>query len=111
MGVGFTTFSTPLASGDQTLSVSTAQLDASGNFSQTQPLAGSQTSLTVSLTNTDATVGTVPATVVMKPGPGNDTSSVTFHPLKVGTTTASVSQPTGYTPPTDGTASLKINVQ
>jgi hypothetical protein len=109
MGVGFTTFNTPLASGDQTLSVSTAQLDTGGNFIQTQALAGAA-SLTVSLTNTDATVGTVPATVAITRG--SDTSSVTFHPLKVGTTTAGVVQPAGgYTMPTDGTASLKINVQ
>jgi hypothetical protein len=108
-GVGLTTFNTPLASGNQTLSVSTAQLDTSGNFIQTQSLAGAA-SLTVSLTNTDATVGTVPATVAITPG--TDTSSVTFHPLKVGTTTVGVVQPAGgYTAPTDGTASLKINVQ
>ncbi len=36
LGVGFTTFNTPLASGDQTLSISTAQLDTMGNFVQTQ---------------------------------------------------------------------------
>ena len=108
-GVGLTTFNTPLASGNQTLSVSTAQLDSLGNFVQTQSLAGTA-SLTVTLTNTDATVGTVPATVAITPG--TDTSSVTFHPLKVGTTTIGVVQPAGgYTAPTDGTASLKINVQ
>ena len=108
MGVGFTTFNTPLASGDQTLSVSTAQLDTGGNFVQTQALAGAA-SLTVSLTNTDATVGTVPATVVITRG--SDTSTVTFHPLKVGTTTAGVVHPGGYTMSSDGSASLKITVQ
>ncbi len=107
-GVGLTTFNTPLASGNQTLSVSTAQLDAGGNFVQTQALAGTA-ALTVSLTNTDATVGTVPATVAITPG--TDTSSVTFHPIKVGTAIIGVVQPGGYTAPTDGTASLKINVQ
>jgi hypothetical protein len=108
-GAGITTFNTPLASGNQTLSVSTAQLDPSGNFVQTQALAGNA-SLTVSLTNTDATVGTVPATVAITPG--TDTSTAQFHPLKVGTTTVGY-QPVGggYTTPTDGTASLKINVQ
>jgi hypothetical protein len=108
VGMGLTTFNTPLASGDQTLSVSTAQLDTSFNFVQTQALAGAA-SLTVSLNNSDATVGTVPATVAITPG--TDTSTVTFHPLKVGTTTTGVVQPGGYTMPTHGTASLKINVQ
>jgi hypothetical protein len=109
LGVGFTTFNTPLASGDPTLSISTAQLDTMGNFVQTQALAGS-VPLTLSLTNTDATVGTVPATVPITPG--TDTSTVQFHPLKVGTNTIGVVQPAGgYTSPTDGTGSLRINVQ
>jgi hypothetical protein len=108
-GVGLTTFNTPLASGNQPLSISTAQIDSSGNFIQTQALAGTA-SLTISLTNTDATVGTVPATVTITPG--NDTGTVQFHPLKVGTTSIGVVQPSGgFTAPTDGTASLKINVQ
>jgi hypothetical protein len=108
VGVGLSTFNTPLASGNQPLSISTAQLDTAGNFVQTQALAGSA-SLTVSLTNTDATVGTVPATVAITPG--TDTGTVQFHPLKVGTTTIGVVQPGGgFTASTDGTASLKINV-
>jgi hypothetical protein len=110
LGVGWTTFNTLLASGNQTLSISTAQLDSMGRFVQTQPLAGT-VPLTLSLTNTDATVGTVPATVAITPG--TDTSTVQFQPLKVGTIMMiGVVQPSGgYTPPTDGTGSLRINVQ
>jgi hypothetical protein len=109
LGVGFTTFNTPLASGNQTLSISTAQLDSMGRFVQTQPLAGT-VPLTLSLTNTDATVGTVPATLAITPG--TDTSTVQFQPLKVGTNMIGVVQPAGgYTSPTDGTGSLRINVQ
>jgi hypothetical protein len=109
-GVGFT-FNTPLASGNQPLSISTAQLDTSGNFVQTQALAGTA-SLTVSLTNSDATVGTLPVPATVTITPGNDTGTVQFHPLKVGTTNIGVVQPSGgYTAPTDGTNLLKINVQ
>jgi hypothetical protein len=106
-GPGFP-FNTPLASGNQTLSISTAQLDTSGNFVQTQPLAGTAL-LTVSLTNSNPAVGTVPATATITPG--NDTGTVQFHPLTVGTTTIGVTQPSGYSAPTDSTNSLKINVQ
>ena len=109
LGVGFTPFNTPLASGNQPLSISTAQLDTSGNFVQTQALAGTA-SLTVSLTNSDATVGTLPVPATVAITPGNDTGTVQFHPLKVGTTIIGVVQG-GYTAPTDGTNSLKINVQ
>jgi hypothetical protein len=109
LGVGWTTFNTLLASGNQTLSISTAQLDSMGRFVQTQPLAGT-VPLTLSLTNTDATVGTVPATVVITPG--TDTGTVQFQPLNAGTNMIGVVQPAGgYTPPTDGTGSLRINVQ
>jgi hypothetical protein len=111
LGVGFTTFNTPLASGNQPLSISTAQLDASGNFVQPQALAGTA-SLTVSLTNSDATVGTLPVPATVTITPGSDTGTVQFHPLKVGTAIIGVLQPSGgYTAPNDGTNSLKINVQ
>jgi hypothetical protein len=108
-GLGLTTFNAPLASGNQPLSISTAQLDSIGNVIQTQALAGTA-SLTVSLTDTDATVGTVPATVTITSGA--DTGTVPFHPLKSGTTSIGVVQPSGgYTAPTDGSGSLRINVQ
>jgi hypothetical protein len=106
-GVGIT-FNTPLASGNQPLSISTAQIDSSGNFIETQPLAGTA-ALTVTLTNSNPAVGTVPATATITPG--TDTVTVQFHPLTVGTTTIGVNQPAGYSTPTDGSNSLKINVQ
>jgi hypothetical protein len=107
-GIGITTFTTPLASGPQTLSISTAQLDPSGNFVQTQPLAGPAT-LTISLTDSNPAVGTVPATVAITPG--NDTGTVQFNPLSTGTTFIGVTQPAGFPGSTDGTNLLKVNVQ
>ena len=104
-------FNTPLSAGDQPLSVSTAQLDSSGNFVQVQPLAGTA-SLTVSLTNSTPATGTVPATATIAPGDAaNGTAIVQFHPLKTGSTTIGVNQPSGYTASIDGSTFVKINVQ
>ncbi|HEY6293866.1 MAG TPA: hypothetical protein VI455_20115, partial [Terriglobia bacterium] len=107
-------FITPLASANQPLNISTAQLDTSGNFIQTMALAGTA-SLTVSLTNTNAGVGTVPGSVSVPPG--NDTSgnplaaTATFHPVAMGATMIGVTQPAGFSIPTDGSATLTVNVQ
>jgi hypothetical protein len=107
-GVGFP-FNTPLASGNQPLSISTAQLDPNTlGFVQTQPLAGA-VALTVTLINSNSAVGTVPGTVTITPG--TDTGTVQFHPITMGMTTIGVTEPTGYSTPSDGTNALKITVQ
>ncbi len=108
---GLIPFNTALSGGDKPLSILTAQLDASGNFVQPQPLAGSA-SLTVLTTNSNSATGTVPSTATILPGnTANGTTSVQFHPVAVGSTTIGVAQPFGYTVPIDGTSSLKVNVQ
>jgi hypothetical protein len=103
-----------LSSGDQPLSISPAQLDAGGNMIQTQALAG-PASLVIQLTNSTPGTGTIPSTVTIVPGFNADgtpkTATATFHPVAVGTTMIGASQPAGFSVPTDGTSSLKINVQ
>jgi hypothetical protein len=111
---GMIPFNTPLSSGDQPLTISAAQLDTNGNMIQTQALAGSA-SLVINLTNSTPGTGTLPSTVTIAPGFNADgtpkTATATFHPVAVGTTKSSVSQPASFTAPTDGSNSLTINVQ
>jgi hypothetical protein len=111
---GIVPFNTPLSSGDQPLTISAAQLDTGGNLIQTQALAGSA-SLVINLTNSTPGTGTIPSTVTIAPGFNADgtpkTATATFHPVAVGTTKSSVSQPAGFSTPTDGTNSVTINVQ
>jgi hypothetical protein len=105
------TFNTPLSSGNQSLMVSTAQLDSSGNFVFIQPLAGTSP-LAVTLTDSNSAVGTVPTTVMIAPGStANGTALATFHPVATGTTIIGVSQPSAFTAPTDGSNSLTVKVQ
>jgi sugar lactone lactonase YvrE len=104
-------FNTALANGDQRLIVATGQLDANGNFVQIQPLAGTA-SLSITLINSNPSVGTVPGTVTIAPGnTANGTANVTFHPVTTGTTSISVAQPSGYSTPTDGSNKVTVNVQ
>jgi hypothetical protein len=105
-------FNTPLSGGNITLTVMTAMLDPStGGFVFQQALAGTS-SLTVALTDSNSGVGTVPATVTIAPGnTANGTANVTFHPVATGSTVIGTVQPSGFTSPTDGSNSLKINVQ
>jgi hypothetical protein len=108
---GLIPFNTPLSGGDKPLSILTAQLDASGNFVQAQPLAGTA-SLTILTSNSNSATGTVSSTATILPGnTANGTTTVQFHPVAVGSTTITAAQPFGYTVPADGTGSLKINVQ
>ena len=104
-------FNTALANGNQAFIVATGQLDANGNFVQIQPLAGTA-SLSITLINSNPSVGTVPGTVTIAPGnTANGTANVTFHPVTTGTTSISVTQPSGYSTPTDGSNMLTVNVQ
>jgi hypothetical protein len=103
-------FNTRLSSGNQPLSVSTAMLDTNGNLVQPMPLAG-VSALTVSLSDSASSVGAIPPTLTISPGPtANGTASPIFHPLTAGTTVIGVTAP-GFSAPTDGSGSLIINVQ
>jgi hypothetical protein len=100
-----------LSNGNQPFTVATAQLDATGTtFVQQQPLAGANP-LTVTLNDSVASVGTVPASVSISPGAiANGTANVQFHPLTTGTTAISTVAPTGFTTPVDGTNTLTVRV-
>ena len=79
-----------------TLTVAPAQLDASGNFVQTEMLSGSVA--TISITPTVSGVGSVaPATVMIAPGSAGAVTQ--FSSATTGNSTVSISQPAGYTPP------------
>ena len=100
---------TTVAAGNQPVTISMAQLDSSANFVQTQPLAGGA-SLTVSLSNTSPTVGTVPSSAVITGG--STSTDVNFTPVNGGgqSTMISVGTPAGgYTKPGQY-ASLKATV-
>ena len=86
--------SIPLAGGPSPITLKTAVLDANGNFVMPQALAGGS-SVSVPVTNQDATVGTFPATVTY-PG-GSDSVDTNFTPLKTGQTRLAVGTPSGFT--------------
>jgi len=93
--------------GTLTLTIYTAQLDASNNPVAPQALAGGA-SLIVSLHNSNPTIGSVSSSVIISPG--TSSSTTLFVPLAAGVTTVSLDQPTGWTTPTEWT-SLSITVQ
>ena len=100
-----------LSGGSQTFSVMTAQIDTSGNYIQTEPLAGN-TPLSVTLNNSDSTVGTVPASVSISPGySANGTATALYQPLKTGSNTITAVTPNGFSSLTDGTNMLTVIVQ
>jgi hypothetical protein len=109
---GTSPFFTKLSAGNQTLTVATAMLDSGNNFVQTMALAGNTPAQTVTLLNSNASVGTVPSPVTINPGPTVDGMvNVTFHPLTTGSTTITVQEPTGFITPVDGSNMLTIIVQ
>jgi hypothetical protein len=99
-GFGFPLL-TNLAAGPQPVTVSTVVLDpGSAQPVQVQFLAGGL-NLTVPLTNTVPTVGTVPASAVIAGGTASKV--VSFTPLTVGQTNLGVTQPAGYSLPSQYT--------
>jgi len=98
-GFGFPLVTT-VAGGQQPVTVSTALLDSSNNFVDFQALAGGQT-LSVTLANSNPSVGTVPSPVAIASGTNGTT--VQFTPLSVGQTTISVVKPANFAQPTANT--------
>jgi hypothetical protein len=99
-----------LSGGAQALTVFAYQLSTDGaNTPQNaQSLAG-QTSLTVTIGNSNPSAGTLPSSVNIAPGTGS--SQITFTPAsQPSSTTISVTQPTGYTTPGAST-SVAITVR
>ena len=94
---------TTLNGGSQPITASTALLDSSTAFVATQPLAAGL-SLSVSMSSDTTSVGTVPATATITGGSSDAT--VQFTPASVGNTVLRVTQPAGYTLPSQFTALL-----
>ena len=79
------------------VTVQTARLDASGNYVDTQALAGGLTA-SVTVTSSNLGVGTIvgsPAVITA----GNNSANVQFQGVTGGTTTLTAVTPAGYTPP------------
>lgn len=85
-----------------TLTVSPAQLDTSGNYVQTQPLAGGAL-VSVTVTSSTPSVGTISGSPVAF-GAGVAAGTVTFNAAAVGATTLAVTTPTGFTTPAEDTS-------
>jgi hypothetical protein len=92
--------SASVSQGPQQYTISTAQLDSSHNPVAVQNLA--EGPLTVSLGNTNPATGTFAASVALQPG--TSSSSVTFTPVMPGSTTLSLTEPTGWTMPSSVTS-------
>jgi hypothetical protein len=106
-GLGYP-LSASVSAGNTTVDVSTAQLDASDNFVQMQPLAPTSNGpLQAFLNSTVTTVGafTSPAIILV----GSGTATVQFTPLQTGSTVISVPTPPGFTTPAAG-ATLAVTV-
>jgi len=99
--IGPTTAS--VSAGPTQLTVLTAQLSTDGqNTPLAQQALAGNTPLTVTLTNTNPSAGTVPASVSIAGGTGS--SLVAFTPVGAGMVTkVSVNQPTGFTLPSSNT--------
>jgi hypothetical protein len=87
-------FSTTTSSAASSLTVAMAQLDGSDNFVSTQQLAGGL-SLTISLSDSNSAIATVPSSVTIMGG--SDQTTAAFTPTAVGQAVISVVRPTGYT--------------
>jgi hypothetical protein len=106
-GLGYP-LSASVSAGNTTVDVSTAQLDASDNFVQMQPLAPTSNGpLQAFLNSTVTTVGafTSPAIILV----GSGTATVQFTPLQTGSMVISVPTPPGFTTPA-ADATLAVTV-
>ena len=88
---------TSLGGPGATLMVLAAQLDEFNNPVITQALAGG-TALQVSLTNSNAGVGSVPSPVTI--APSTDRTNILFTPAGIGSSIIGVVQPAGWSTPT-----------
>ncbi len=94
--ISTSTFSAPAL-----LSVSTQLLDNNGNVQGSLPL-NPGASVTVLLTSSNPSVGTVPASVTL--GAGSMNATFDFTPVGAGTTNITLMQPGGYAMPVQGTS-------
>jgi PKD domain len=101
LGLGVPFFFTTVASGAAPFTVSMAQLNPDNSFGTVQQVAGGK-SVTVSLNNTSATVGSIASPVTI--AGGSDSATANFTPISSGSTTISVVRPTGYAAASNNTS-------
>ena len=92
-----------------TVTVRSAILDGSGNWVQTQPVAGGN-SVTVTVSSGNSAVGTVTPSQVTIPG-GSESGTTQFQPAGAGTTSINVSvpsSPVGFSTPSSTYAALPV---
>src|SRR5581483_10083193 len=106
--IGAGGFQTSTISGTTKITVYTAQLDGSGNYLNTQALAGGL-NVTVNLSNSNSSVGSL-ASSSLPITPGTDRTSTTFTPLNVGSTTITAGVPSGFSTPVAADQSVTATV-
>ena len=106
-GLGLPFYTTTLTSGPVQFTVSMAQLNPDNTLAEVQQLAGGK-SVTVSLTSSTASVGTISTSVTITGG--SDNAVATFKPIATGTTNVAVVKPAGFTAPSNN-ASIAVTVR
>src|SRR5690606_2274372 len=94
-------------SGNSTINVDSYRLSATGTLSSQQELRPGA-SATINLTNSNNTVGTLTDTTLTMASGSRTTTQ--FDPATAGTTTITMTQPTGWTQPTNGRNPLTATV-
>jgi hypothetical protein len=93
--------------GPQTVTVSTAILDAGGNVVDLQPLAGGG-SISIGVVSSNTNVGTITSSPVTITG-GSGSASTAFQPIAQGSATVTPIQPSGFvTPAQFGSVSASV---
>jgi PKD domain-containing protein/K319-like protein len=108
-GLGFTAFpfSIAVANGPTPFTIYTAQLNSDNSFGAYQELAGG-TSISVSLSSSNAGAGTISSPVTI--AGGTSSATATFTPVTAGSTAITVGVPTGFTAPSnDTTVSVTVH--
>ena len=95
-------FTTTVDAANRTVRVLPASLDALQRVDENQQVRGG-TSPTVDVVSSDPTVGTITISPLVFTGT-DDYLGTAFDPIAVGTTTISITQPPGFTPPTGKTS-------
>jgi hypothetical protein len=105
-----------VSAGPTTIPLITAVVDSGGNFLVQLPLSGAASAVTVSLTSSSPSIGTVVPSVTIPPGsgifalvPSPGSVSATFTPVAVGKTTITLSTPSGYSTPVANTVMTTVS--
>ena len=99
---GTNNFSTTTFSANTTLGIVSALLDpTTHNYASNQPLRGGYPNVTVDVTSTNPSVGTIVNSPVVFTGGGASGQTVQFDPAAAGTTTLSLVPPAGFTTPSN----------